>query len=251
MLDCVFISDGTNDSCLQAVKDKVGITYARPLPTYLTGYKRVSMEVLAAAGAKAIIHVLPPGKTIEERRFRGNGNRSGRYSITTLTLLTRDLPLFMDEQDILHYDSLITPTSIPPWINLECTIELVVKLHEQRQSSANVIGLKKGTGDQFIVIGAHHDHLGTDKETGLYYPGANDNASGVAMLVELAEKYKDVTTSCNLLFVAFGGEEKGMLGSTYFVGNLPVKKENIKAMINLDVIGSLRGDTLYYSMYND
>lgn len=105
--------------------------------------------------------------------------------------------------------------------------------------SSNVIGtipaLKKTK--KTIVITAHYDHLGKmGKNT--YFPGANDNASGVAMLLELARYYTKNPTKYNLVFIAFAGEEAGLVGSSYFVQYPWIKLEDIHFLLNLDIMGS-------------
>lgn len=106
--------------------------------------------------------------------------------------------------------------------------------------SQNVIGYLEGTEypDSLIVLSAHYDHLGAMGNE-VYFPGANDNASGVAMLLNLAEYYtrKEPPTK-TLVFIVFGAEEAGILGSKYFVENPTFSLEKIKFEINLDVIGT-------------
>lgn len=88
-----------------------------------------------------------------------------------------------------------------------------------------------------LVFTAHYDHLG---RMGLdtYFPGANDNASGTAMLISMAKYFKENPVDYNLVFIAFSGEEAGLLGSKYYVEHplFPLKK--IKFLINLDIMGS-------------
>lgn len=106
----------------------------------------------------------------------------------------------------------------------------------------NIIGIIPGKTPDCILIGAHYDHLGiegnADDGTLLYYPGANDNASGVSVLLEISRLWKNrEQPSKGLIVVAFGAEEDGKLGSKFFADNLPVHRINIVAMINLDMIG--------------
>lgn len=106
-------------------------------------------------------------------------------------------------------------------------------------SSQNVIGYIKGVQkpDSFIVFSAHYDHLGQiGKE--IYFPGANDNASGCAMLLSLAEYYSVLSPKYSIIFIAFGGEELGLLGSNYYIDNQLFKISNVKFMINLDIAGT-------------
>ncbi|MCG8416210.1 MAG: M20/M25/M40 family metallo-hydrolase, partial [Pseudomonadales bacterium] len=113
---------------------------------------------------------------------------------------------------------------------------------------ANVVGMIPGINRDVsaapVVIGAHYDHLGIDPETGQVYSGADDNASGVAVLIEVASKLsRAFTPQRPILFVAFSGEEAGLIGSEHFVNNPPgaFAKEDLFAMINLDAVGRLEG----------
>ncbi|MBA5629942.1 Zn-dependent exopeptidase M28 [Moheibacter sp. BDHS18] len=101
----------------------------------------------------------------------------------------------------------------------------------------NVIGKIEGTNkDSLIVITAHYDHLG--KVGDVYFPGASDNASGVAFLLELAKYYKKNLPKYSLVFIAFAAEEAGLLGSTYFVENPLVDLSKIKFLLNFDIMGA-------------
>ena len=116
---------------------------------------------------------------------------------------------------------------------------------------ANVVGMLPGSNralsHQPVVIGAHYDHLGIDAATGRPYPGADDNASGIAVLLEVASNLsRSYTPARPVLFVAFTGEESGLLGSQYFVANPPgiFETDDIYAMVNLDAVGRLQGRNL-------
>ncbi|MFN8208525.1 MAG: M20/M25/M40 family metallo-hydrolase [Bacteroidales bacterium] len=120
----------------------------------------------------------------------------------------------------------------------------------------NVVGLLKSDdpvfGNEYIVIGAHYDHLGMGgpgsssrvQDTVAVHNGADDNASGVSVMLELAEKFamEKGKLKRSILFAAFGAEEMGILGSKYLTEHLPVPAESISAMINLDMVGRLRED---------
>ncbi|MEN7547298.1 M28 family peptidase [Rapidithrix thailandica] len=105
--------------------------------------------------------------------------------------------------------------------------------------SQNVIGYIRGTAqpDSFVVFTAHYDHLGGIGEE-VYFPGANDNASGVAMLIELANYFSKNPPEYSVAFMAFGGEEAGLIGSKFYTENtfFPLKK--IKFLLNLDLFGT-------------
>ncbi len=116
----------------------------------------------------------------------------------------------------------------------------------------NVIGFLDNGAPYTIVIGAHYDHLGMgtqgssrDKEPqGKIHNGADDNASGVAGLLELARYFtkNDVKEPYNFLFIAFGAEELGLVGSRYFANNPTLSLEKINFMANMDMIGRYAPD---------
>jgi len=82
----------------------------------------------------------------------------------------------------------------------------------------NIVGYIPGTSDEYIVIGAHYDHLGMMGKN-VFIPGANDNASGTVMVLDLARYYKQHPGKYNMVFILFTGEEAGLMGSEYFTEN--------------------------------
>ena len=102
----------------------------------------------------------------------------------------------------------------------------------------NVMGMVRGTSepDSFLVLCAHYDHLGSLGRS-TYFPGANDNASGVAMLLEMARAIAKKPLRYSVLFIAFSGEEAGLLGSNFMAENPPVPLSNIRFLFNLDLLG--------------
>ncbi len=105
----------------------------------------------------------------------------------------------------------------------------------------NVLGIIPGSDPilqhQTIVIGAHRDHFG--EQAGLQFPGADDNASGTAVMLEVARILANATTNAQrtILFVSFDGEERGLLGSRHYVANPTLPLRETVAMINLDHVG--------------
>jgi hypothetical protein len=116
-----------------------------------------------------------------------------------------------------------------------------VKLDEQfipNFKNSNVIGYVKGTAfpDSFLVFSAHYDHLGKmGKHT--MFPGANDNASGTSLMLYMAKYFAEHPQKYSIAFMAFSGEEAGLLGSKFYVNNplFPLKK--IRFVVNLDMAG--------------
>lgn len=119
-------------------------------------------------------------------------------------------------------------------LKLNVEAELVHKYKTQ-----NVLGYVKGTmyPDSFIVISAHYDHLGMMGKN-VYFPGANDNASGTSMMLSLAKYYSENPQKCSILFIAFGAEEAGLVGSAFFVNHPLVPLSKIKFVMNLDLAGT-------------
>lgn len=116
----------------------------------------------------------------------------------------------------------------------------------------NVIGLLPGAGDGHVILGAHYDHLATgtgDDGAPVIYPGADDNASGVAALVEIArvlgarsDEYG--TLDRTVVVIAFTAEEQGLRGARHYVAHPALPLDGAVAMINLDSVGRLRNDRL-------
>lgn len=136
-------------------------------------------------------------------------------------------------------------------------VDIATEVEELKSVDRNVAGYLEGTDpilkNEYIVVGAHYDHLGMGVEGSLYkgtepkvHHGADDNASGTAGVMELAEKFASINKDLkrSMIFITFSGEELGLIGSNYFVNNLPIPADKIDAMINLDMVGRLRDDAL-------
>lgn len=119
----------------------------------------------------------------------------------------------------------------------------------------NVIGVLPGRDPtlrgEIVVVGAHYDHLGAGgfgsldpDSTGKIHNGADDNASGAAALIHIARRLSVSPPSRTVVFVAFSGEEEGLLGSAYYVKNPVFPLASTYAMVNLDMVGRLRNDRL-------
>ncbi len=138
---------------------------------------------------------------------------------------------------------------------LNATAQLKINLVKKQVDAYNVIGILEGTDPQLkneaIIIGAHYDHLGRGgsgslaaNSTDIHY-GADDNASGTSAVLELARQFaKEKKNKRTLIFMAFGGEEEGLLGSKYYVNNPVWPLDKTIAMINLDMVGRLNENKL-------
>jgi hypothetical protein len=114
----------------------------------------------------------------------------------------------------------------------------------------NVVGFLDNKAKNTVIIGAHFDHLGYGGDGSLHrgekaiHNGADDNASGVAVMLNLISKLKESNTNNNYLFMAFSGEEMGLLGSNYFVKNPTIDTKAVSYMINMDMVGRLKDSSL-------
>ncbi|MDX5319444.1 MAG: M20/M25/M40 family metallo-hydrolase, partial [Bacteroidota bacterium] len=131
----------------------------------------------------------------------------------------------------------VTPEAIR---NEDVSISLNIKAKWIKKYTArNVVAQIKGTlhPDSFLMITAHYDHLGKMGKT-TFFPGANDNASGTAMLLALARYYAKNPQPYTLVFVAFTAEEAGLVGSKYFTEHAPIDLKRIRFLMNLDLEGT-------------
>lgn len=133
------------------------------------------------------------------------------------------------------------------------TAEIDFTFEEVKADVANVIGVIEGTGplaNETVVIGAHYDHLGYGPfgsrrpDPKALHPGADDNATGTAAVVELARRFaaRDQKPARRMVFMGFTAEERGLIGSNYYVNEPIFPLEDTVAMINFDMIGRLRED---------
>ena len=124
---------------------------------------------------------------------------------------------------------------------------------EKREAvTSNVVMMLEGSSNpsEYVIIGAHYDHLGMGgpgsssrvPDTVAIHYGADDNASGVALMIELAERLAvaEAAHARNIIFVAFSGEEMGLLGSKQFVENMGIDPSVVNLMINLDMVGRMK-----------
>ena len=137
-----------------------------------------------------------------------------------------------------------------PSVNPHEEVEAVDTLGDGMVSGRNVVGYRDNGASHTVVIGAHFDHLGMGGEGSLFrgeaaiHNGADDNASGVAMMMNLADRLQGVNTNSNYLFIGFSGEEKGLLGSAFYVRNPTIDTKKVRYMINLDMVGRLKDSTV-------
>ncbi len=142
-------------------------------------------------------------------------------------------------------------SSLP--MNSRAIVSFKINLIKKQAEAYNVVGILEGTDaalkNEAIVIGAHYDHLGRGGQGSLavnsaeIHHGADDNASGVSALIELAQQFSvERKNKRTIIFIAFGGEEEGLLGSQFYVKNPAFPIDKTVAMINMDMVGRLQKD---------
>ena len=122
-------------------------------------------------------------------------------------------------------------------------VRLSVRLDQEERRTANVVGILPGTdpalASEIVVLGAHYDHLG--RVGGVVHPGADDNASGTAVVLGMARALAEAGGMARTLVVVFfSGEEIGLLGSAHYVKHSPLPIERTVAMLNFDMVGRMR-----------
>ena len=237
-----------------------------------SNYARIATKLgfAGAKGAKALILVNDWYTTEKEEGdvlatpdlfgSRGNAVPFAHMKQSVLEKILKASPVILDSGEKLdsikaisdHIDEELQPLS-QPLENWKGSYQL--KSETSKLVGNNVIGVIEGEGphaDETIVIGGHYDHLGM----GLFgsrtpgrvevHNGADDNATGTVAVVELARRFaaSDEKPSRRLVFIGFSGEERGLLGSRYYVDNPVVPIDSTVAMINFDMIGWLRDDAL-------
>lgn len=132
----------------------------------------------------------------------------------------------------------ITPISI----NIAFSAEVLI--------GTNIVGYYNNNAEKTIIIGAHYDHLGEAKlsgRIGAYFQGADNNASGVAVMLAIASKIQSTgLKDFNYVFVAFSAHENGLRGSKAFLNNLKIDKKQIACMIDMDRVGLLKNNKKFY-----
>lgn len=134
------------------------------------------------------------------------------------------------------------------------SVDLYADVRRQTRQVPNVVGWLPGETEEYLIIGAHYDHLGMGEQGSLapneagkaVHPGADDNASGAAGLIELAHYFKSLPQrKRGVLFIAFTAEEIGLLGSAHYANDPLLPLEKAVAMINMDMIGRMKDDRIF------
>jgi Peptidase family M28/PDZ domain/PA domain len=139
-------------------------------------------------------------------------------------------------------------------IPLDSTVDVTLKIESLRATVNNVLAYLPGKSDEYVIVGAHYDHLGkgdahslAPSQIGQIHPGADDNASGTAGVLELARIVAPLAGKLDrgILFASFAGEELGLLGSAEWVKEPTRPLDKAVAMLNMDMIGRIKDDKVF------
>lgn len=213
-------------------------------------------------GAKAILIVNPAtltGKAPPDKLYDFTAGRAPAVAIPMMNITRRaadDMLADADLPSIRQLQRAIEKHKSPASVELKgVSVNGYVDIDKQKTPVKNVIGLIRGKGplaDEFVVVGAHYDHLGITRnwrkpnDTKEYiHNGADDNASGTTGLIILAQALKaGPPLKRSVLLMAFTGEESGLLGSKHWVDHPTIPIKEVVAMLNMDMIGRLKDDIL-------
>jgi hypothetical protein len=257
-----------DDYAASNVRDRVAIAFEgtpdgdNPHGQFVSaGQIRFKVAAARAAGARALLIIASEEKLKDDRLSRLSYDNAGEAGIP-VAVISRQLaakllrPTDSGLAELEKNADARSPEAKGSALRLPLkspTLTFDVNVVRRETPSFNVVGVLPGSDTKLkgetIVIGAHYDHLGMGGEgsgslsarTGIHH-GADDNASGVAGLLELAR----MLTSQNpkprrtIVFIAFSGEEEGLIGSNYYVNHPIVPLQNTVAMINMDMIGRLK-----------
>ncbi|MCL5991761.1 MAG: M28 family peptidase [Bacteroidetes bacterium] len=246
------------------VKDKIVIILSdsaegQPLIKEFKPYSELSYKVNNARehGAKGIIFIKTLSdsantfyKFFPDRMFKNSGIVSIQGNRTQIG------KIFPHSKPMLDLEKKINKEKIPQSFVLpKVSVSITVNISEDTIQINNILGVVKGNdpnlADEYLIVGAHYDHIGWGEVNSFYkgktaqiHNGADDNASGVSALLELASIFKNKPLRRNLLLISFNAEETGLQGSAYYVKNPVVPLDKTDFMLNMDMIGRMKDNRL-------
>ena len=264
------------------IKDRVAIVFAgtpdgdNPHGQFVqAGQIRFKAAAARAAGARALLIISAEDTLKDERLARLSYDNSGEAGIPVAVVSRKLAERILSQGTLAEYQSAAdvrridksagsgansAVIQIPRAMALRAamnspSLTLTIDVQRRESPSFNVVGILPGSDpklkNEAIVVGAHYDHLGLGGEGSLatregeIHHGADDNASGTAGVLELARMFtQGPKPRRTIVFVAFSGEEEGLIGSNYYVNHPVVPLANTVAMINMDMIGRLKDQKL-------
>ncbi len=205
-------------------------------------------------GAAGMLLVTPKGQEKEDKLMPlvvENNEVTAGIPILNITRELADKILKNSGYTVDSLEHIIVKAKAPKSFETGVIVNGTADVVQKREKTANVIAMIKGKdavlSDEYLVVGGHYDHLGFGgpgsgsrmPDTNAIHNGADDNASGTAMVMELAKRLSGEKKKIkrSIIFVAFSSEEIGLIGSKFFVDHPPVELKKIKAMFNFDMVG--------------
>ncbi|MCB0412966.1 MAG: M28 family peptidase [Bdellovibrionales bacterium] len=222
-------------------------------------YKAQNAALHGAEGLLLVRSPLSFPEGQEEPKLEFNGRQGGGtvFDLVVGQTTIKAINGILKDRNLLSVQREIAQTQKPKSFIIQQSASMEIDLVREIGNVQNIVVKKIGEDpvlkDEFIVVGAHYDHLGYGFENstdphgaGKIHPGADDNASGTEAVFQIAKWAKGIKTSRSLLFVLFSAEEVGLVGSSHFVENLPIaENQKVVAMLNLDMVGRMSDDKLY------
>lgn len=212
-----------------------------------SGNPREKAIVAAKHGAIGILFVSFPNDEEPQKPIgsviHGEGEQMVNFPELHIDLPVADVLFDGSGHSLNELQTKIDNSKSPFSIQLPHQVKVNVRTdYVKEQEVANVVGLLEGSDtnlkNEWIIIGAHLDHVGQQAGK-IYFPGANDNASGSAAVLQIARAFSSIPEKSkrSIAFLLFASEEQGLNGAQYFADNLPFDVKNVKTMFNLDCIG--------------
>jgi hypothetical protein len=250
-----------NDYANMDVKGKwVLVLMGDPEPEVTTSYfaqfasERDKVVSAKDNGAAGVLFVNGPMVDKADKLIGLNFDKTRSNAGLPVIHVKRDfVNLFLQNTSIEALEKKLNETRTSLSYDIKKVVKASTDVRQQKVETQNVLAFLPGKElkEEIVVLGAHWDHLGLGgPESGSRMPdtvavhyGADDNASGVAGIIEIAEKLaKEKNRKRSVLLIAFGAEEMGLLGSAYFANNPTIDLKNVKAMVNLDMIGRMKDE---------
>lgn len=187
------------------------------------------------------VFIITPKESLQQE-FMKDAGYSKHYGFPIIKISKKAAEEFFQKEGLTKLVNKSIRKNKPVFKKRDCESSVAILDSSEELSGQNVVALIPGTDslNETVVISSHYDHLG--KKDSLIYFGADDNASGTAALLEMARIFTEAKKNGhgprrNILFLNVSGEEKGLLGSSWFVEHSPTPLKNIVANVNIDMIG--------------
>jgi hypothetical protein len=232
-------------------KDSLSLVTGKQNKSLWSGYYRTKTKKAKEEGVKALLIIVDNVKEdIEDNKHRLETPRmeleSNKVEMPTI-FISRDVANDILRKNIRlkEIERIISETQKPYNIETKTGVTITIKNDIKKVGSENVLGYLEGSDlkDQLIVITAHYDHLGMESKK-VIYNGADDDGSGTVAVIAMAEAFAKAKKDGfgprrSMLFMTVAGEEKGLLGSSYYVEHPEFPLENTVCDLNMDMIGRL------------